>query len=98
MEARRRLVRKRTGVEERVRIVREAEAALGAGTAVEEVCRKFDVTQSTLFRWRRQYGGLTSPEAKRLKELERENAQLKTLLAESELDKRILKAALKGKA
>jgi putative transposase len=91
-------VRKRTGVEERVRIVREAEAALGQGTAVEEVCRKFDVTQSTLFRWRRQYGGLTSPEAKRLKELERENAQLKTLLAESELDKRILKAALKGKA
>lgn len=90
-------MRKRTGIEERVRIVREAEAALGQGTPVEEVCRKLDVTQSTLFRWRRQYGGLTSPEAKRLKELERENAQLKEMLAESELRQRILKVALRGK-
>jgi putative transposase len=90
-------VKKRTGIEERVRIVREAEALLGQGTAVEEVCRKLDVTQSTLFRWRHQYGGLSSPEAKRLKELERENAHLKELLAESELRQRMLKVALRGK-
>lgn len=90
-------MRKRTSVEERVRIVREAEAALGQGMAVEEVCRKWDVTQPTLFRWRRQYGGLTSPEAKRLKELEKENQGLKELLAESELRQRMLKVALRGK-
>ncbi len=91
-------MRKRTSVEERVRIVREAEAALGQGMPVEEVCRKWDVTQTTLFRWRKQYGGLTSPEAKRLRELERENTQLKELLAESELRQKILKVALRGKA
>ena len=88
----------RTKLEERVRIVREAEALLGQGTAAEEVCRRLDVTQSTLFRWRRQYGGLTSPEAKRLKELERENAALKELLADSQLRERMLKVALRGKA
>jgi putative transposase len=46
---------------------------------VEEVCRKHDVSQSTLFRWRGQHGGRSTPEAKRLKELERENGHLKAI-------------------
>lgn len=90
-------MKRRQSVQERVRIVQAAEADLGQGLPVEEVCRKHDVTQPTLYRWRRQYGGLTTAEAKRLKELERENGHLKDLLANAELEKRILKLALQGK-
>ena len=86
--------------EEVVAMVRDAEVELGKGVPVEEVCRKLDISQPTLFRWRHKYGGLSTPEAKRLKALERENRDLKEMLAESELAKRILQTALKhlGKA
>ena len=86
--------------EEVVAMVREAEVELGKGVPVEEVCRKLDISQPTLFRWRHKYGGLSTPEAKRLRSLERENRDLKEMLAESELAKRILQTALKhlGKA
>lgn len=60
------------------------------------VCRKLGVTGQTYHRWRREYRGLRSDQAKQLKELERENARLKGLLAESELDKAILKEAVSG--
>ena len=86
--------------EEVVAMVRDAEVELGKGVPVEEVCRKLDISPPTLFRWRHKYGGLSTPEAKRLKALERENRDLKEMLAESELAKRILQTALKhlGKA
>ena len=58
-----------------------------------EVCRKLEVTEQTYYRWRKKYGGLRMDQAKRLKELERENARLKKLLAEAELDKAILREA-----
>ncbi len=81
--------------EEIVAMVREAESDLGKGVPVEEVCRKFNISQPTLFRWRHQVGGLSTPEAKRLRALEKENRELKDLLAEAELAKRILQTALK---
>lgn len=91
-------MKKRRQAPEIVSLIREAEGELAKGMPVEEVCRKLQISEATLVRWRQKYGGLSTPEAKRLKELERENTELKHLLAESELAKRILKMALKGKA
>jgi len=93
-------VKKRHQAEEVVRIVREAETLLAQQKPIEEVCRDLGISESTLVRWRHRYGGLSTPEAKRLREMERENTELKHIVAELELDKRILKAALKhlGKA
>ena len=93
-------MKKRHQAEEVVKIVREAEALLAQQKPIEEVCRELGISESTLVRWRQRYGGLSTPEAKRLREMERENSELKHIVAELELDKRILKAALKhlGKA
>ena len=60
---------------------------------VPEVCRKLGITEQTYYRWRKKYGGLRMDQAKRLKDLERQNARLKKLLAEAELDKAILREA-----
>jgi len=93
-------VKRKHKAEEVVAMVRDAEVELGKGVPVEEVCRKLDISQPTLFRWRHKYGGLSTPEAKRLKVLEKENKELKEMLADSELAKRVLHTALKhlGKA
>ena len=91
-------MKKRQPMEEMVRIVREAEALLAQGKPVEEACRVLGISESTLVRWRHKYGGLSPPEAKRYRELERENGHLKELLAESELARRALSVALRGKA
>jgi len=69
---------------------------LAAGKPLAEVLQKLEVTESTWEHWIKQYGGMKSDEAKRLKELEIENRRLKEMLAESELDKRILKEAIEG--
>ena len=60
------------------------------GVAVEEMCRKYGISQQTYYRWRKQYGGLSASELRRLKDLERENRQLKQLVADLSLDKQIL--------
>ena len=93
-------MKKRQPVEEMVRVVREAEALLAQGKPVDEVCRQLAISESTLVRWRQRYGGLSTPEAKRLKELERENADLRHIVADLELAKRFLQEAVKrlGKA
>ena len=70
-----------------------AEVELARGLKVPQVCKKLEVTEQTYYRWRKKYGGLRMDQAKRLKELERENARLKKLLAEAELDKAILREA-----
>jgi transposase-like protein len=88
--------RKRHSPEQVVRKLREAEAELSAGTALEQVCRKLGVSEATYHRWRKQYGGAGAEEVRRLKELEKENARLKAIVADLELDKRILKEALEG--
>jgi len=88
-------MKKRHKPEEVVAKVREAEVEMGKGVPVDEVCRKLGISEATLFRWRHRYGGLSTPEAKRLRALERENRDLKEMLAESELAKRVLQVALK---
>ena len=70
-------MKKRHTPEEVVVKVREAEFEMGKGVPVDEVCRKLGISEATLFRWRHRYGGLSTPEAKRLKGLERENRDLK---------------------
>jgi len=69
---------------------------LSKGQTVAHVCRKIGVTEQTYYRWRKDYGGLRMDQAKRLKELERENAQLRKLVADLSLDKAILKEASRG--
>jgi len=74
-------------------VLREAEA----GAKVAELLRKHGISEATFYNWRAKYGGMTVSEAKRLKELELENARLKRLLAEAELDKAALKDLLSRK-
>jgi len=77
--------------------LREAEVKLAKGTAIAQVCKDLAVTEQTYYRWRKGYGGLKLDQARRLKDLEKENARLKRLLADAELDKAILKEAVSGK-
>jgi putative transposase len=76
--------------------LREAEVELAQQKTVTEACKKIGVTQQTYYRWRKEYGGLRMDQAKRLKDLEKENARLKKLVAEAELDKAILREAASG--
>ena len=73
--------------------LRQADVLIGKGKTVPEVCREIDVSQQTYYRWRQKYGGMQPEMAKQLKALEKENARLKKLLAEAELDKAILREA-----
>ena len=82
--------------EEIIGKLREAEVLLSQGMNVEEVCRRIEVTKMTFYRWRREYGRLRVDQARRLKELERENARLKKLVADLSLDAQILKEAASG--
>ena len=84
---------KRYKPEEIIGKLREAEVLTSQGKSVEEVCRRIAVTRQTYFRWRKEYGGLRVDQAKRLKELEKENARLKKLVADQALDIQILKEA-----
>ena len=76
--------------------LREAEVELARGKKIPETCKQIGVTEQTYYRWKKEYGGLRMDQAKRLKELEKENARLKRLLADAELDKAILKEAASG--
>lgn len=67
------------------------------GVSIEDICRKFGISQQTFYRWKKQYGGLSASELRRLKELERENAKLKQLVADLALDKQILQEVLSKK-
>lgn len=82
--------------EQVVRKLAEADRLLGEGKSVADVCRQLQVSEQTYFRWRNQFGGLKADDAKRLKELERENATLKRLLADAELEKAALKEIARG--
>jgi transposase len=88
--------RKRRKAEQIVKLLQDGESMLSAGKSLPEVYQKLEVTESTWQRWKKQFGGMKSEEAKRLRDLELENQRLKELLAEAELDKRILKTALEG--
>jgi putative transposase len=84
---------KRYTTEEKIRILREADK----GQAITEVCREHNVSQVTFHRWKRQFGQMEVNEAKRLRELERENTELKKMLAESLLKNRVLEAVCEKK-
>jgi putative transposase len=76
--------------------LREVEVELGRGKTVAEAVKKIGVTEQTYYRWKKRFGGLRMDQAKRLKELEKENARLKRLLADAELDKAILREVAEG--
>jgi len=76
--------------------LREAEVLLSQGSTVGEVSRKLGITEQTYYRWRREYGGMRVEQARRLKELEKENGRLKRLVADLTLDNAILKEAARG--
>jgi len=83
--------------EQIVRILQGVRAQLAAGASIREVARQLGVNPGTLWRWQRRYGGVQIDEARRLFLLEKENARLKRIVAELELDRSILKEALEGK-
>ena len=88
--------RTRHSPEQIIAKLREADAMLSTGAGIGQVCQKLEVSEATWQRWKQRYGGMKSDEAKRLRDLEIENQKLKEMLAEAELDKRILKEALEG--
>ena len=85
--------RKRFQAEEIVNKLREADVMISQGKTIPQACKRIGVTDQTYYRWRREYGGMRTNQAKRLKELARENARLKRLLADAELDKASLREA-----
>ncbi len=82
--------------EQIVNKLREAEGKIASGSTVGEISREWGVSETTFHRWKARYGGMNSSEARRLKELEKENARLKRLLAEQALDIDILKEVNRG--
>ena len=84
---------KRFSAEQIVNKLRQIEVVVAQGQTVAQACKAFGITEQTYYRWRKEYGGLKTDQAKRLKELERENTRLKRLLADAELDKAILREA-----
>ena len=84
---------KRYSTEQIIHKLRQAEVEIAKGKSVIEAAKVIGVVEQTYYRWRKEYGGLKTDQAKRLKELERENARLKRRLADAELDKAILKEA-----
>jgi transposase-like protein len=89
--------RKRHSPEQVIAKLREADAMLAGGASVGQVCQRLEVSEATLNRWRNQYGGMKAGEAKRLKELEQENARLKRIVADQALDITMLKDLQEGK-
>jgi putative transposase len=88
--------RKRHTPEQVVRNLTQADRLLADGKDVADVCRELQVSEQTYYRWRNQFGGLKADDAKRLKELEKENSMLKRLLADAELEKAALKEIASG--
>jgi len=88
--------RKRYSPEQIIRHLRQAEVLFSQGRSISEISRDIGITENTYYRWRKEYGGMGVNQARRLKELERENARLKRAIADLTLDNLILKEASKG--
>lgn len=88
--------RRRHTPEQIIRKLREAERLLGERQGVPEVAKALEVSEQTLHRWRARYGGMTAEDAKRLKELERENTRLKRIVADQVLENEALREIAKG--
>jgi transposase-like protein len=87
------MAKKRHTAEQVIAKLREAEVELAKGQPISNVVRKLGITEQTYYRWRKEYGGLRTDQAKRFKEMERENSRLKKLVADLSLDNAILKEA-----
>jgi transposase-like protein len=90
------MVRRRHTPEQIVRKLREADRLLAEGADVAEVARQLETSEATYHRWRNQFGGMKADDAKRLRELERENRELKQIVADKELENRALRELAKG--
>jgi len=88
--------RRRHTPEQIIRKLREADRLLGEGSEIPEVAKALEVSEQTFHRWRAQYGGMKADEVKRLKELERENARLKRIVADKELEADALRELARG--
>ena len=89
-------MKKRHTPQQIVRKLREADAQLAAGVPIPEVARQLGISEATFHRWRNQYGGMKADAMKRLKELEKENARLKKIVADQAVDISILKEVSRG--
>jgi putative transposase len=87
---------KKHSAEQVVNLLRQIEVAVANGKATPQACKEAGIVEQTYFRWRKEYGGLRVDQARRLKELEQENAKLKRLVAELSLDKLVLKDIASG--
>ena len=90
------MVRKRFKLEDIILKLREVEIHQGKGLDISEACRNVGITDATYYRWRKEYGGMKIDQARKYKELEHENTQLKKLVANLSLDNTILKEAARG--
>jgi putative transposase len=82
--------------EQLINRLRTAEVELSQGRTVVQVCKKIGITEQTYYRWRKEYGGMRTEQVKRLKDIEKENARLKKLVADLSLDNEILKEVASG--
>ena len=89
--------KRRYSTEQIIRKLREADVLLSQGKSAEEIARVLEISKQTYYRWRKEYGGLNMTQAKKLKELEKENVRLKTLVADLSLDNAIIKEVLSKK-
>jgi putative transposase len=88
--------KKRFGAEQIVTLLREIEVLMAQGKSAPEACREGGISQRSYYRWRKEYGGLEIDQAKRMKDLERENGRLKRLVADLSLEKQVLKDIASG--
>ena len=89
--------KRRYSTEQIIRKLREADVLLSQGRSAEEIARLLEISKQTYYRWRKEYGGLNMTQARKLKELEKENTRLKTLVADLSLDNAIIKEVLSKK-
>ena len=89
-------MKKRHTPEQIVRMLREADTQLAAGVSVPQIARRLGISEATFHRWRNHYGGMKADAMKRLKELEKENARLKKIVADQAVDLDILKEVSRG--
>ncbi len=89
--------RKKHSAAEIIKKLREAEIAEAQGAVVADIVRKLAVSEQTDYRWKKKFGGMTAPDARRLKDLEKENARLKKLVADLTLEVDLLKEVARGK-
>ena len=91
------MARKRYSAEQIIGYLREAEVLLAKGNTIPQICKKIGIAEQTYYRWRKEYGSLSVDQAKRLKEVDKENTRLRKLVADLSLDKAILKEVAEGK-